>query len=118
MKDAKKQLEKLIKGEQVYERLSLVLENRKFTINTLGMRIKYFINDQIDINTHKEYQMKRVVPLSFETPPKENTVETIETDKPIVDGHNKRKVFSVIDIVLWDKAKWTGFGVIADSTTL
>lgn len=118
MKESKQYLENLIKKEEVYERLSLVIEHRKFSINTLGMPLKYFINDWIEINTHKEYQMKRAIPLSFDIPSEDNTFEQIKKDKSIVDGHNKRTVFSVIDKVLWDKAKWKGLGVIADTKTL
>ncbi|MFT3739092.1 MAG: hypothetical protein QM786_10060 [Breznakibacter sp.] len=108
--EPEKLLENLFKNEELNERLSFILEHRNFTINVLGNEPKLFFDNWLNKKSIKEFPLKRVTPLKYNFDVKEETTNS----KPDFDlnkiGHNQRKVSSIIDTNLWDKAQWKGFG--------
>jgi len=119
MHDTKKHLEKLFAKEEIHERLSLVFEHRNFMVNILGDKSKYFFSDWIENKSTKEYPLKREKPISFELKEQEVKIEDSNSKfNPNNVAHDKRKVFSIIDTTIWDKAKWKGFGFFGDSSGL
>lgn len=115
----KEYLENLFKNEELHERLSLIFEHRNFTVNILGDNPKLFLSDWIENKSFKAFTFKRKIPISFK-----HVAQKVETEKDKQEfnldkvGHNKRKVFSIIDISVWDKAKWKGFGFFGDASGL
>ena len=117
IKKPKEFLENLFEKEELSERLSLIFEHRKFVVNILGDKPKFLFNDWIRNKNLKEYPMKRKTPVVFQF--KENENKLIKDDEKLNPNrveHNKRKVLSIIDNNLWDKAKWKGFGFFKDLT--
>jgi len=109
-------LEKLFKEEEVSERLSLILEHRNFMVSILGNDPKIFFNDWVDKKTAHAFEMKRQTPIEIISDMEE--IEVVKSDMPIDLNrlsHNKRKVFSITDLTLWNEAKWQGFGSFTDS---
>jgi len=115
IKNPKQYLKNLFKNEEVNERLSLIFEHLNFVKNILGDVPKVFLEDWTDREHLKEYPKTRTTPLKFN---KEIISEkkSSKHDKPDMNsiGHNQRTTLSVIDVNLWDDAKWDGFGVFAD----
>ena len=108
-------LEKLFKKEELNERLSLIFEHRNFVINILGDKPKLLLNDWIENKALKEYPMKRKTPVLFNfKEKKEKLINNDDKYNPEKVGHDKRKVFSIIDTYLWDQAKWKGFGFFVE----
>lgn len=106
-------IENLFKEEELNERLSLIFEHRNFTHNILGDDLKLFLDDWLDTVKLKKYPMKRNIPISF---PFENKLRERVINKDFNSdnvSHNKRKVFSIIDDELWNKAEWNGFGYMS-----
>jgi len=119
IKKPKDFLENLFEKEELNERLSLIFEHRKFVVNVLGDKPKLLFNDWIKNGTLKEYPMKRKTPVSFEFEEKKEKLSNNDTKlDPDKVGHDKRKVFSIIDTNLWDQAKWKGFGFFKDSSSM
>lgn len=119
IKEPKEYLENLFKKEELHERLSIIFEHRNFVLNILGDKPKLFFSDWIEGKSFKEYPLKRKTPISFNQ--KEQKVESDNSNdkfNPDKVGHDKRKVFSIIDTTIWDKAKWKGFGFFGDSLGL
>lgn len=114
----KEYLDNLFKNEEASERLSLILEHRNFTINVLGENPKLFLNDWIKTKTFKEYPMKRKFPIIYEHDEQKEILHSESEFNPENISHDKMKVFSVIDVNLWDQAKWKGFGFFVDSLGL
>lgn len=112
MKDAKGYLETLFKKEELHERQSLIFEHHKFITNILGENPKIFLEDWYAGKTLKEFPFKRDENPVFKYEKKLSESGNVPHD--IKDTkHNQRKVFSIIDTHLWDKAHWTGFGFLA-----
>ena len=113
--DAKEHFTKLFEKEEVHERLSLIFGHRNSILNTLGDKPKLFFNDWINYYKPKQYAMKREEPISFiyerieDKDCKKYTKDDIEEI-----GHNKIKTHTIINMSLWDKAKWKGFGFTFD----
>lgn len=119
MEDAKLYFENLFKTEEINERLSFVLEHRRFVGFVLGKDPKIFFDDWTRERSVKEYPLKRAVPVSFQR--SESRKDPDEGNaKPKLDEvrHDKRKVFSVIDTITWDQAGWKGLGFFADGSGL
>lgn len=110
----KEYIENLFKNEEVHERTTLIIEHRNFLQNILGKDYKLFYNDWIK-EPLKEYPLIRKIPASFKH---KDFIKKGKTENEIAfenAAHNKRKVFSVIDTNLWDKAKWKGFGFFGNN---
>jgi len=109
--DFKEHFTKLFQKEEVYERLSLILGHRDSIFNILGDKPKVFFDDWIKYCNPNEYKLKREAPISFnyEKIIKETSKKHEKKDKENI-AHNKISTYTVIDMELWDKAKWKGFG--------
>ena len=111
--DARNHVEALFKSEEVIERLTLIFEYRKFIKNLLGNKSSSRLQDWYNSDTMAKYPNKRLSPVSFKK--EESIVSKDRLPKNLEGiGHNARKVLSVIDINLWDQAKWCGFGFFVD----
>ncbi len=107
-------LENLFKNEELNERLSIILEHRNFSFDILGDKPKLFLFDRVNASTDNKYPLKRKTPLEFKTKTAEKKLDHNQEELNQNDvSHNKRKVLSIIDIKLWDTAKWQGFGVFS-----
>lgn len=110
-KDIEHFVSNLFKKEEIHERLSLIIEHRNFIINLLGETPKLFFYEWKKHVHPKEYISKRKFPISYNYDIKE-----VENDfhKKDIDKirHDEIKIRSVIDVPLWDKAKWNGFGCL------
>ncbi len=119
IKNSREYLENLFKNEELHERLSFIFEHRKFTINVLGENAKFFLNNWINTKSFKEYPMKRETPITYKFDDNEAIqIPTKEDFNAENISHDKRKAFSVIDVGLWDQAKWRSFGIFVDSSGL
>jgi hypothetical protein len=115
IKDLQTHLENLFKKEEIIERLTLVFEYRKFINNFLGNKSASLLKDWVNSKENKIFPNKRLKPLLFtgnndiesSTNPEQNSVDSV--------GHDKRRVYSVIETNLWDAAKWGGFGFFVDT---
>ena len=117
LENYKQYFETIFKKESINERLSLIFEHRNFLISIRGDVSNLFFSDWIEGKSIKQYQMKRDTPVSFSVQnKKEKSAEQDIDFSQEESGHNKRKVFSVIDNYLWDEAKWVGFGFFSTST--
>lgn len=115
--DPEAHLENLFKKEEIIERLSLIFEHRKFTINILGTNPKLFLNDWIKTGTYKEYPMKRETPIIYEFNKQKEALNSNEKINPENIRHDKIKAISIIDVNLWNQAKWKGFGFFGNSAS-
>ncbi|PKA03618.1 hypothetical protein, partial [Leptospira ellisii] len=104
----------LFEKEEIHERLSLILQHYKFVTGILGKDPKFLFSDWEKLSKEKNYPLKNSEKRKevFESQRQENRKETRAGLEHV--AHNKRKVISLIDIDLWDKAKWSGFGYITD----
>jgi len=96
-------LDNLFKKEEIYSRVSFVLNNHIFHKDFFGENSKIFFSDWL-YKKHKTYADIREVPLEL---------DNIAYDPPLSvknDNHNSRSVNSVINVKLWDSAGWKGFG--------
>ncbi len=110
-KDIEHFVSNLFKKEEIHERLSLIIEHRNFIINLLGEKPKLFFNDWRNYVKPKEYISIRKIPISYTKDIKEVKKEFLKKDIDKV-RHDEIKTHSVIDVPLWDKAKWKGFGFL------
>jgi hypothetical protein len=113
LKGGKETLENLFKNEEVHERQSFVFEHRNFTMNILGDKPKLFFDDWENA-TIKQYPNKRIIPITYSC--KDKLDETKQYSNLNFENakHSEIKAMSIIDIALWDKAKWNGFGIFMD----
>lgn len=113
-KDPFKHIENLFENEELNERLSIIFEHRNFLYDILGDNPKLFLFDWADQITDNQYPTKRKTPLKFESKKSANKLKSSQGELNYKEvSHNKRKVLSIIDIKLWDIAKWQGFGVFS-----
>jgi hypothetical protein len=106
----------LFAKEEVHERLSIIFEHRNFSTNILGDNPSLFLEDWLTAKSFKEYEPNRNGPLPIKSY-RTTKQKDIKYDLERVP-HNKRKVFSIIDVPQWDKANWIGFGFFADNSGL
>ncbi len=103
----------LFEKEETHERLSLVLNHVIFSKNIYGDQLKYTLNEWLDKKKVKEYPFIRTKELNFpNNEVDEDIIESEEFDLAKVIRHDKRKIMSVINLELWNKAGWIGFGFI------
>lgn len=116
IEDAQKYMQSVFEKEEVQQRISLILEHQKFTREILGNRPKLLFKDWTDNQELKEYPMKRKDSITFQIDKKKVKIKDSEFSKNNQDfdpnkvPHNNRKVLSIVDNDLWDKADWQGFG--------
>lgn len=120
MKDPHELLINLFKNEEINERLTFVVEHRNFTINVLGDTPKLFFADWINQNGIKEYGLNRDSPINYKFDDIRSVDERKSEAKFTLEEikHSQRKVSSIIDVHLWDEAKWIGFGFFIDGNGL
>lgn len=118
IKDIKSFVEKLYKHDEVNERLSIIVEHKTFLTNILTSRPKFFLD-----NWKTEYTKKN--PLIRNSSIDHITDREINLDesdsKTKQSGydnitHQNFKSATIIDVHLWDKAKWKGFGFYFDES--
>lgn len=109
--DFEKYFTKLFQKEEVHERLSLILGHRNSVLNILGDKPKLFFDDWVDYYNPKSYVMKREKPLfvKYEKMIKKDSQKYKKEGIEQV-SHNLVVTHTIIDMPLWDKAKWKGFG--------
>lgn len=110
-KDIEHFVSNLFKKEEIHERLSLIIEHRNFMINLLGNTPKLFFYEWKKYANSKQYISKRKIPISYNYDIKEIEKDFQKTDIEKV-RHDEIMTHSVIDMPLWDKAKWRGFGFL------
>jgi hypothetical protein len=118
IKDTEEYLTNLFKKEEVHERISMVFEHRKLLVNILGDNPKVFYNDWVNNKSFKTYSLKRDKKIEYSN----SKIEISENEehlnqKPNFNNatHNNQRVSSIIDVSLWDSAKWKGFGFFGDA---
>ena len=109
VKEDIKYFKKLFEEEELNERMSLILYHSKYVYELLGDSPKFTINDW-----NKDIDNK--FPLINEELPiftiQEFHNKNNDSDKDDIKlKHNNIKLISIINIELWDKAKWQAFGV-------
>jgi len=115
LKDGVETLENLFKNEEVHERQSFVFEHRNFTINILGDKQKLFY-DSWKADENIQYSYKRTEPLIYNHKKESNIEGKQQSSKSDFNNtkHTDIQAFSIIDNLLWENAKWNGFGVFMD----
>jgi len=109
--DAENYFKKLFEKDEVHERLALIFGHRNSVLNILGDSPKLFLDDWINYYKPKQYTMKRKEPISFKYEKTENGNHQKYTKEDIEKiSHNKIKTHTIINMALWDKAKWRGVG--------
>jgi hypothetical protein len=106
-------LNKIFKKEEVQEKLSLIVKHKNTVLNLLGNTPKLFFGDWLTIGFPKKYDSRRKTPLLYDRLFNENNrqLKYDHTNKNFKNiRHDEIKVSSIIDINLWNKAKWKGFG--------
>lgn len=102
---------RLFTKEEVHERLFLIFGHRNSLLNILGNKPKLFFDDWINYYKPSQYITKRETPISFnyEQIAKDESKKFTKEDMEKF-SHNKIKTHTIINMALWDKAKWKGFG--------
>jgi hypothetical protein len=84
----------------------------------LGDNPKVFYNDWVNNKSFKTYSLKRDKKIEYSN----SKIEISENEehlnqKPNFNNatHNNQRVSSIIDVSLWDSAKWKGFGFFGDA---
>lgn len=101
---------KLFEQEEIHERVNIIFNHRNFLFNILGQSPKYFMDDWIDVSKFREFPCKREKPPVFEKKEFKNTHSQEKAINIENVRHDKRKIYSVVNIQLWDKAQWKGIG--------
>lgn len=112
-KQAKEYLNELFEHDQLYERQSIIFEHRKFFTDILGQDPDIFLTDWMKDNSFKEYEfIRKINPINIEDEPNHKTLEnglkTVRKQK-----HSQTKVSSIIEMHLWENAKWIGIGCLS-----
>lgn len=106
--------EQLFKKEEVIERLILILQHPANTSYILGNRTKFFLNNWLDSERNLQIYPQKKEPIididTFKVIKEKDSPEEFLNLENI--RHNNIEVISVIDDELWNKAKWSGFGLI------
>lgn len=109
-KDMKAYLRNLFEKEEVQERVSIINEHRKFIGNILGNKPKLFYDNWIDPKLLKPMISNRGESPLFVSEVKHHKKD-LEFDLNKA-RHDQVKTRSIINVSLWDKARWNGFGVL------
>ncbi len=112
-------LDNLFRKEEVYERVSIVFNHSNFSRDFYGANPKIFLSDWYASEKHKTYSDTRNDPMKLilkDSKNKENK-KTSNSEYFKNTPHNKRGVSSLIDVNLWDDAKWKAFGFFSRSNS-
>jgi hypothetical protein len=128
--NAEQYFEGLLRDELAFSRAFDFANVAMAIWNILGKTPKFRLADwQID-NTEKDFSLKRTVVWNREIVQDDAAEQTTLTKPKTVQGeppqdlrnfdylkHRDRKVYSIFDVALWDKADWkgTGFGFIPNN---
>lgn len=98
----------LFKDEEVLERVAIIYNHRNFFLNSMGKELKVFFNDWIkNIEDLNKYEIKDIENFDIE----QQIIKPEEFDFK-EKRHDKIKTESIIDMELWDKARWSATGSI------
>ncbi len=115
IKDVEEFLTDLFKNQEVNERLSVLINHKAFLSNVLGDSPRLTFDDWTNYDELKLSIRKRPFSLNKTTQKNKNVIKKPRHKKEFDDldaiPHNKRKVITVIENHLWDKASWKGMGV-------
>jgi hypothetical protein len=98
----------LFKHEELHERLSFVFEHRNFTKSILGDSPKLFFKDWS--NDKKTFKLRGNEIVKFKIDEKQKNNSELSSRSFAESRHDENKVISIIQNILWEKAKWKGFG--------
>ncbi|AVI51956.1 hypothetical protein C5O00_12655 [Pukyongia salina] len=117
-RDYKDFFENLYKKDEVHERLTLIIEHKNFLTNILTSKPKFFLKDWKKEGS-KVYPLKRTSsPIEINLSKSELKGVKKSKGKPDFTSatHKNLKAETVIDVHLWDKAKWKAFGFLSMPT--
>lgn len=113
--DVEDYLTELFKNQEVNERLSVLINHKAFLFNVLGNSPRLTLEDWIHDNKLKLSIRKKPFSINNKTKKNNDQIKKSKRKKDFDDldkiPHNKRKVVTVIENHLWDKASWKGMGV-------
>lgn len=111
--DIKNYILELFEKEEILERISMVYNHRNFFFNSVGNEPKVFFQDWVkNIKDLHKYEIKNFESLNI----KKETIKHEELN--LADKkHNKIKTDSVINMNLWNKAKWSATGSLCQPST-
>lgn len=96
--------------DEIQERLSIVLEHKGFLNNLLSSKPKFFLSDWKNEDT-KHYRLNRKSsPILIDNKENESNKGSFDYDKIT---HSKIRSETIIDIHLWDEARWRGVGFLS-----
>ena len=109
-KDLLNTINELYEKEEVNERVSLIHNHRIFVTNLLGDNPKLFLENWFDAILGDTRVSKREKSTLFVP---ERNIKRKEWDFDIGKvRHDEVETHSIINVPLWDNAKWSGFGVL------
>ena len=97
-------LEKLAQSDEVFERVSLIISHPNIFKDIIG-------ESKFEIQKWEDPESEEIVVKSIDSPfmiSSEQYEEELETSHSL-ERHDNRKILSIINIDLWNKAKWQGF---------
>lgn len=100
---------KIFKQEEVQERLSIAIQHKNTTINLLGNAPKLFFNDWLKAESPKRYISQRKTPVLYSKNNEQSKSDCMSEGFKNT-RHDEIKASSIINLKLWDKAKWMGLG--------
>jgi len=103
----------LFEKEEVLERVSMVYNHRNFFTNSVGNDAKVFFEDWVkNIQNLNKYEIKEIE--NFDMKKEFTKKENFDYKEK---RHDKIKTESIIDMELWDKAKWSATGSVFDPSS-
>lgn len=109
-KNPKNFISNLFEEEKITERLFLIIDHRNFIINLFGETPKLFFDDWKNYTKPKKYISKRKTPILYNQKISNSYNQSIKKKDINKIRHDEIKIESIIDISLWNKANWKGFG--------
>ena len=101
--------EKLFQSDEVFERVSLIISHPSIFRNIIW-------EPKFEIQKWEDIESEKIVVKNIESPllihPEQNQ-EELEISCSL-ERHDNRKVYSIINIELWNKAWWQGFWLVSD----
>lgn len=111
-KDTNEFLNNLFKKDEVFERLSIILEHNNFLTNVLTNTSKFFLKEWINSNVSEYNVLRTESPISIDKKLHKLPKMEEKEDKPSFKNisHGKIKSETIINMELWDNAQWKAFG--------
>ncbi len=104
---SKEKMEKLFSSDEVFERVSLITNHNNIFINTIWGESKFQL-EKWEKSSYKDIKV-----LNTKSP---LNLINIKKDLDIDDSkerHDNRKIQSIINLPLWNKANWNSFACVA-----